>query len=116
MIDGALDDLAGRIALRRAVPRVARGHFAERQRQALFRCVDFANPAGDAGADGDVGVALLHAERKLRVVNESVDARLDLDEEAEVGRAHDAAAELRAGRITVADVAPGIRLLILHRE
>ena len=49
-------------------------------------------------------------------MNESVDARLHFDEETEVSGANDAAAELRAGRITIGDVAPGIGLLILHRE
>src|SRR5206468_1803641 len=81
MIDGAFDDFARRIALRCAVPWIAGSHFTERKRQTLFRRVHFADPARDGGADGDVGVALLHTERKLRVMNESVDARLDLDEE-----------------------------------
>src|SRR6185503_20663903 len=72
--------------------------------------------AADLRADRDRRIALLHAERQLREVHESIDARLYLDEETEVGAANDLAVELRAGGITIRHVSPRIGLLILHRE
>src|SRR5437588_61488 len=84
------------------------------ERDALLGRIDLTHPSGDGLADLEVG--RLHAERKLRHVNETIEPRLDFDEEAEIGRAEDAAAELRAGRVAILDVAPGIALEFFHRE
>src|SRR5438093_5256290 len=116
MIDSRFDDLPDRIALSDVLPWIADRDFAQRQRETLLRRIDFAHPAGDLGADRDRRVALFDAERKLRVMHESIDTRLELDEETEVCRAHDRSGELRADRKAIADVGPRIGLLIFHRE
>src|SRR5947209_4505061 len=114
VIDRSFDDLADRIALARRLPRIAGRDLAEGEREALLGRIDLTHPSGDGLADLEVG--RLHAERKLRHVNETIEPRLDFDEEAEIGRAEDAAAELRAGRVAILDVAPGIALEFFHRE
>src|SRR6266851_1856840 len=67
-------------------------------------------------ADCDRRIALFHAEWKLREVDETIDAWLELDEETEIGRADDRSGERRANRMPIGHVGPGIRLLIFHRE
>src|SRR5207248_1009313 len=116
VIDSRFDDFADRITFADVLPRIGRRHFTQRERQTLLRRIDFTHPSGDARADGDRGVALPHAERQLRVVNQSVDARLDLYKKTEVGGANNRAAELRADRVAVADVGPRIGLLIFHGQ
>ena len=49
-------------------------------------------------------------------VDQAVDVGLELDEEAEVGPAHDLAGELGAGRVALGDALPGIGLERLHRQ
>src|ERR1051326_8590220 len=49
-------------------------------------------------------------------MHETIEARLDFDEDAEIGRAEDAARELRSRRIALLDVAPRVALELFHGE
>src|SRR5260370_4633868 len=67
-------------------------------------------------ADCDRRIAVFHTEWKLREVDETIDAWVEVDEETEIGRADDRSGERRANRMPIGHVSPGIGLLILHRE
>ena len=79
-------------------PGVGRGDLAEGEREAAVLLVDLADPAGDLLAGRDGRVLEVDAGRELRDVDEAVDARLDLDEDAELGVAGDRFRERGAGR------------------
>src|SRR6266850_792026 len=68
-----------------------------------------------ADADQLVGPADRPAGH-LRDVEQAVHARLELDERAVVGEAHDLAPRLGAGRVRLLDALPGIRRLLLVAE
>ena len=73
------------MALLDALPRIGRGDLAQRERQPAVLRVDFLHPALHRLADGDGGSLSATPGGSCRDVDEAVDARLDLDEEAEVG-------------------------------
>src|SRR5205814_3076608 len=102
--------------LRRVLPRIAHRDFAQRKREALLRRIDFAHPAGDRLSDRDCRIIRLQADRKLRHMNESIESRLDFDEESEISRANDAAGERSSRREALFDIRPWIGFEIFHRE
>src|SRR6266403_1268511 len=115
--DRALDTRAGRVALRHLRPRVL-DELLDAERDALVVDVDAQHDRLDLVTLLVELRGVLHLLGPVQVgdVHQAVDVLLHLDEEAEVGDALDAAAELRAHRVVHTHQLPGVRLGLLEPE
>src|SRR5262245_60321677 len=121
---GQVADLAGdrradRVLLGQLVPRVALD-LLEAERDPPRAGIDAEHHGLDAVADVEDLRRMLDAlaPRHLADVDEPLDARLELDERAVVGQAHDLAREARAHRVPLDHVRPRVvhQLLVAERH
>src|SRR5262245_13475431 len=115
----ALDARAHRILLAQLMPRIALD-LLEAERNATCRGIDAEHHRLDAVADVEDLRRVLDAlaPRHLAHVDQPFDARLELDERAVVGEAHDLAAHARADGIALLHRGPRIlhELLVAERD
>src|SRR5581483_770840 len=117
VLDLAFDDRTRRMLLDENLPRIAHG-LLEAERDAALDRIDFEHLHFHLlrGGDDLAGVHVLLGPRHLGDVNETFDARLELDEGAVVGDVGDAAFEAGADRILRFDALPRIVEQLLHAE
>src|SRR5580693_3777591 len=117
VLDLALDLGTGRIFLQEHFPRVAHGLLETERNAALDRIdledlhLDFLRRRNDLA-----GMHVFLGPRHFGDVDQTFDARLELDEGAVVGDVGDAALEARADRIFGLDTLPRIVEQLLHAE
>ena len=91
---------------------------SEAEADSLLLLVDFDDHAANhlALLEDLVGVGDLLGPGDVRDVEQTVDARLDLDERAVVGEVPDRAFDDRAGGVLLGDEFPGVDLDLLHAQ
>jgi hypothetical protein len=117
VLDLALDDRADRMVAGEGLPRILQ-RLLEAERDAALGRIDLEHDHVDflRGRQDLAGMHVLLRPRHFRNVDQAFDARLQLDERAVVGDVGDRAADLLADRELGADIAPRIRLELLHAE
>src|SRR5579875_212089 len=117
VLDLALEVGADRILLLEALPRVGQA-LLEAERDAALLRIDVQHHDLDllAGRDDLAGMHVLLGPAHFRDVDQTLDARLELDEGAVIGDVGDAAPVLGAGRILELDALPRVGLELLHAE
>ena len=117
VLDLALDRRAERMVLLEALPGIAQA-LLEAERDAALVRIDLEHHHLDllAGRDDLARMDVLLGPAHLGDVDQTLDARLELDERAVVGDVGDPAGELGADRIFELDALPGIGLELLHAE
>src|SRR5271168_907047 len=117
VLDLALDRRADRMFLREGFPRILQG-LLQAERDAALGGIDLEHLNLDllAGRDDLAGMDVLLGPGHFGDVDQSLDARLQLDEGAVVGDVGHAAAQPLADRVAGFDRRPRVFLQLLHTE
>ena len=117
VLDLAFDDRADRELLGEGRPRIVEA-LLETKRDAALHRIDFQHHHFDflRGRNDLAGVHVLLRPAHLGDMDQTFDARLELNERAVIGDVRDTALELRADRILRGNAFPRIGLELLHAE